>query len=449
MSAVSPGPLPLLLRLRQLQRWAADQTTRWRPHFPLTLAGLAVLAMALLALQGFGYQRMDLVVFALTICALSIVTFSVLMVTITGLLLRRRLRRLTGESLPSCQAEAGFPNETGFRLPALAWLPLMTLEWRVLVPDLFTTINRINPDDNTVDEEITPWQRCRSDRIVRLFTLRDVLGLCRFSWRQSQSISLQVLPQTGRIRTLPVLRSMESEDGIPNPAGRPEGDRMDIRRYAAGDSVRDIMWRVYARNRHLNVRLAERSVFHTDRTLAYLVTGDADEAAAGVARFALTQGAIGSPWIFGADASEDTASSLAAALPLIAGSRLTRDHQAVPQLPDYGLERFLDRQGSSHCACIIFAPAMPGPWTERLKRTLQTYPGPFSVVLSTDGISDEKPDPWWQRLLLASRTQDERATPQSTAALRRLMLEFHKLGAHVVMVDRQTGLSFDQHLKRV
>lgn len=448
MSAVTPDPLSVLMRLRRLQGWAAQQTKRWRPHFPLTLAGLAVLAMALLALQGFGYQRMDLVVFALTICALSIVTFSVLMVTITGLLLRRRLRRLSKESLPSCQAEAGFPNETGFRLPALAWLPLMTLEWRVLAPDRFTTVNRINPDDNTVDEEITPWQRCRSDHMVRLFTLRDVLGLCRFSWRQSQTIPLQVLPQTGRIRTLPVLRSMESEDGIPNASGRPEGDRMDIRRYAAGDSVRDIMWRVYARNRHLNVRLAERSVFHTDRTLAYLVSGSADEAAAGVARFALSQGAIGSPWIFGADASEESASSLAAALPLIAGSRLTGD-QAVPQVPDYGLERFLDRQGSSHSACIIFAPAVPGPWTDRVKRTLQTYPGPFSLVLSADGISDEKPAPWWQHLLLANRALDEHTTPQSTAALRRLMLEFHKLGAHVVMVDRQTGLSFDQHLKRV
>ncbi len=441
-------PRSAISRLRRLQDRTNTLLGRLHPHFPLTLAGLAVLAMAVLALQGFGYQRMDLVVFALTVCALSIVIFSVLMVTATGLVLRRRLRRLSETSLPACQAEAGFPNETGFRLPALAWLPLMTLEWRVVTPDQVVTANRINPDDHAVDEEITPARRCRAGQLVRLFTLRDVLGLCRFSWRQSQQIPLLVLPQTGRLRTLPVLRSMESEDGIPNPAGRPEGDRMDIRRYAAGDSVRDIMWRVYARNRHLNVRLAERSVFHTDRTLAYLVTGEADEAAAGVARFALTQGAIGAPWIFGADASDDTASTLAAALPLIAGSRVTTDRDRAIT-PDYGLDRFLKRQGSGQCACIVFAPATPGAWTERLKRTVQSFPGPFSVVFSTDGIDDNQHVPWWQTLVLAEQAQTSRRDTQTTAILRQLMLEFHKLGARVVMVDRQTGLSFDQHLKRV
>lgn len=434
--------------IRRLQGRATTLCARLHPHFPLTVAGLAVFAMALLALQGFGYRRMDLVVFALTVCALSIVSFSVVMVTVTGLVLRRRLRQLSDAPLPACQAEAGFPNETGFRLPALTWLPLMTLEWHIVAPDRCITVNRISPDSNTVDEEIIPRQRCRTSHLVRLFTLRDVLGLCRFSWRQSQQLPLQVLPQTGHLRTLPVLRSMESEDGIPNPAGRPEGDRMDIRRYAAGDSVRDIMWRVYARNRHLNVRLAERSVFHTDRTLAYLVTGAADEAAAGVARFALTQGAIGAPWVFGADGSDDTASTLAAALPLIAGSRLTSNHRPAVTA-DYGLDRFLAQQASLQCACIVFAPATPGAWTERLKRTVQSSPGPFSVVFSTDGINDTQRVPWWQPLILANRAQSGASDTQSTAALRQLMLEFHRLGAHVVMVDRQTGLSFDQHLKRV
>ncbi|MEX2333073.1 MAG: hypothetical protein WD600_02380, partial [Pseudohongiella sp.] len=114
-----------------------------------------------------------------------------------------------------------------------------------------------------------------------------------------------------------------------------------------------------------------------------------------------------------------------------------------------GLERFLDRHGSSQSACIIFAPATPGAWTERLKRTLQMYPGPFSVVLSTDGISDEKPRPWWQTLVLANAEYGRGTQDQSTSTLRHLMLEFHKLGAHVVMVDRVSGLSFDQHLKRV
>lgn len=432
--------------LKRWQRTIRATVLRIQPHFPLSLAGLAVLMIAVLALQAFGYRRMDLVVFALTVCALSIVLFSVCMVTITGMLLRKRLRRLHQQALPACQAEAGFPNETGFSVPALAWLPLMTLEWRVIAPDQFVTLNRHNPDDGRVEEEITPLQRCRSSTVTRLYTLRDVLGLCRFSWRQVQDLPLQVLPQTGRIRTLPVLRSMESEDGIPNPAGRPEGDRMDIRRYAAGDSVRDIMWRVYARNRHLNVRLAEKSVFHTDRTLAYLITGTDDEAAAGVARFALSHGAIGTPWVFGADGSNDSAGTLAAALPLIAGSRLLEAGRET--VANYGLERFLDSQGTAQAACIVFAPARPGAWTQALKRTVQRYPGPFSIVFATDGMHDEAPSAWWRRLALTGGTSSHGGAP-TTGAIRETMSEFHKLGAHVVMVDRQSGLSFDQRLKRV
>lgn len=413
--------------------------SRLQPHLPLSLTGLAVLVVALAALQGFGYQRMDLVVFALTVCAISILGASVVLVTVTGIVLQRRLRTLLTAPLPACQAEAGHPNETGFKLPSLPWLPLMTLEWTVTAPDAITTQNRFDPDIGFVDEEITPVRRCRSKEVTRLFTLRDVLGLARFSWRSTQPMRLQVLPQIGRIRSLPVLRSMDAEDGIPSPVGLPEGDRMEIRRYATGDSVRNIMWRVYARNRHLNVRLPEKSVFHAERTLAYLVTGPNDEAAAGVARFALTHGALGSPWIFGADGSDETAASVAASLPLIAGSRTTG--MAV----SYGLDAFLANAGQ-HSACIIFAPATPGPWTSALKLTLARHAGPFSVVFATDGLRSDAPEPWWRRILM---TQLNSQSGSTTSQLQTLMLDFRKLGANIVMVDRQTGLCFDHRLKRV
>jgi len=414
---------------------------RLQPHFPLSMAGLAVAVLAVLALQGFGYRRMDLVVFALTVCALSIVTFSVIMVTCSGLILRKRLRSLSETALPAIQAEAGHPNDTGFNLPALPWLPLMTLHWRVIAPDAIATNNRPDPDLGRVDEEITPQRRCRSKELTRLFTLQDVLGLARFSWRANQGVPLQVLPQTGRLRALPVLRSMDAEDGIPSPSGLPEGDRMDIRRYAAGDSVRNIMWRVYARNRHLNVRLPEKSVFHADRTLAYLLTGPDDEAAAGVSRFALSHGALGAPWVFGADGSDDTATTVSAALPLIAGSR-------VPgQAAVYGLDGFLARMGQQHSACIIFAPASPGAWTTALQATLSRHAGPFSIVFATDGMIEDAPNPLWRRILMNDPGQPRHGNQISQ--LRKLLQDFGKRGAHVVMVDRQTGLCFDQRLKRV
>ena len=130
-----------------------------------------------------------------------------------------------------------------------------------------------------------------------------MLGFSRFTWRVTQESELLALPRAGNIKSLPLLRSLTAEDGIPDPGGNPEGDRMEIRPYVPGDSVRNILWKVYARTRHLNVRLAERSVYHSSRTLAWLLSGPHDEAAAAVARVAVESGALGEDWLFGADGS--------------------------------------------------------------------------------------------------------------------------------------------------
>ena len=443
------------------------QAPRWRHRinqqfeqrlgwFPLTSGGIGMTLVCLAALRGFGYGRMDLVVFALTICGLSIVGITLLMVLVSGLLLRSRINHyLDNQPTSSLQAEAGYPNESGLALPAWRWLPLMSLQWQVILPPRVNTRVRFNDNTAHLDEEITPAQRCLVSHVVRRFELRDVLGLCRFSWRVSTPANWQVLPQTGSLRTLPVLRSMDAEDGIPNMAGVPEGDRMDIRRYAPGDSTRDILWRVYARNRHLNVRLPERSVFYTERTLAYLISGPEDEAAAGVARFVISRGALGSPWIFGADGSDQVASHSAAAMPLIAGSA-DADH--------YGLDEFLASQGTSgqSLACIVFVPATSGPWLQRLQQTLARHPGPFTIVLAADGLRSERnagaESPAWLRslgLLWSKSLQtlvldNPEASPGvDTRQVAAIMDDLSRRHARVVLVDRLSGQSFDQRLKRV
>ena len=77
---------------------------------------------------------------------------------------------------------------------------------------------------------------------------------------QKQTLNFTALPQTNTLSAIPQLRSLNAEDGLSNPSGKPEGDRMEIRRYVPGDSIRDVMWKVYAKTRQLNVRLAEKSV---------------------------------------------------------------------------------------------------------------------------------------------------------------------------------------------
>ena len=66
--------------------------------FPLTLQGLITLLLAAYALRVYGYGAMDLVVFSLAICALSILIFSLFCSVISGIFIQRRVRAQSNRS---------------------------------------------------------------------------------------------------------------------------------------------------------------------------------------------------------------------------------------------------------------------------------------------------------------------------------------------------------------
>lgn len=418
--------------------------------FPLTLQGLITLLLTAYALRVYGYGAMDLVVFSLAICALSILVFSLFCSVVGGALIQRRVRASLGEHgsrIEPIKVEAGYPNETGFQLPALHYFPLVKLSWRVIYPDFVETRIRVANDGSLV-EEIVPEKRCKTNYVTRQFTVSDVLGFCRYSWQLKQEITCTALPQTNTVKPLSLLRSLTAEDGIPNPSGDPDGDRMEIRPYVPGDSVRNIMWKVYARNRQLNVRLAEKSVFHSNRTVAYLLSSKNDEAAAAVARVALETGVLGDDWAFSADGSEAPADTLPAALDAIARSR------AIGQTLSYGLDKFLEQSvGQTGAHCIVFAAAEIAPWFEHLKKSIGRFPGRFSLVLATDGFNETEQVKLWQRLLLQEDPAGEDSNGSkiggSRADLLKLLTALGQLVESTVVVDRKTGLSFDQNLRKV
>lgn len=423
-----------------------------RERFPLSFQGVLLLIIALTALQRYGYGRMDLVVFALAICALAIVCFSTVMVVLGGLILRHQIRHnqemeaLLHRGPPPIKVECGYPNETGFHLHTMPWLPLIGVSWEIVYPDAMDTRLRLSEDEEQWEEQVVPRRRCHAHRITRRYTVRDVLGFSRFSWRITQDGELLALPQAGNVKALPLLRSLTAEDGFPDPGGNPEGDRMEIRPYVPGDSVRNILWKVYARNRLLNVRLPERSVFHSSRTLAYLVSSPHDEAAAAVARVAVESGALGEDWVFGADGSDQATQMIAEALVMIAGSR------ALDGPPIYRLNEFLQAHGSTGSVhCIVFASAEMGPWLEQLRATIARFRVRFSVVLATDGLRTQDTDPAWQRILFrrTGAAQAGEADKPALAELSRLLTEVGQLVESTLVVDRHTGQSFDKRMNRI
>ncbi|MCY4355999.1 MAG: DUF58 domain-containing protein [Gammaproteobacteria bacterium] len=416
-------------------------------RFPLTTQGCLTLVLAVAALDVFAYGSLDLVVFALATCALTIVLFCLLNTVITGLLMQSRIRKSLKEitnGSKTIEIEAGYPNETGFVLPEPIFLPLIRLDWVISYPDAISTRTR-RLDNNLVQETLIPHRRCLSPSIFRKFSVSDVLGFCRYTWFEKQDCRLLALPRVNTVKQLPLLRSLTAEDGIPNTSGEPEGDRMEIRPYAPGDSVKNIMWKMYARNRQLNVRLPENSVFHSKRTVAYLLSSPGDEAAAAVARVALESGALGQDWEFGADGTNEVCDELSPALLAVARSR------ALDAPLAYGLDRFLMQCHGQHARCIVFAAAQPSPWLGPLKQTLARYCGQFTLILATDGMEEKQQAKLWQKLLLRKSNQvtSENYDIGCLSKIQAVLTETAQIAQSILIVDRKTGASFDRFLRKV
>lgn len=409
--------------LKALRRRLADiLAPTWR--------GLLLLAIAGLTLWYLGFEKLDLVVFAIAILTVSVVLLCSLGVTLTALWLRRRLNAAGVGS----RLEAGVPLTTGFRAPAMGRLPLIRLRWEWREPDNVEV--RPKEREGELREEVVIGQRCQVARLSRRFLVEDVLGLAQVAWERTDPAPFSVLPNRGGLRAMPPLFAVAGGEVIPHPtAGTPEGDRMEIRPYQPGDSVRNIMWKTYARTRELKVRLPERSLDRARKTIAYLVTGPGDEPAAAAARVTLEKGDLGDEWLFGADGTVDPVDALEPALEAIARSGSLGEDR-----PTNGLLGFLESASGGGVHCVVFAPARPGPWTQEAMEAARAYPGLISFVLGTDGIARREPRALWHRLLFAE--PNDAGTPSEELA--GLLRTLASAGSSTLVVDRETGRTYSE-----
>ncbi|MEM7581983.1 MAG: DUF58 domain-containing protein [Acidobacteriota bacterium] len=417
-------------KLQQARRWAR----RAFDLFPLTWRGFFVALFSGLALWRFGYGTLDLLLFVIGISGLVLIVLSVLAVCGCSVYLRRRIIGAP----PPRRLEAGSRIATGFQVPALSWMPLVRLRWLWLEPLGVRCTTRLR--GKLATEEVVAERRSLVSGVRRRITVEDAFGLSAVTWERSDAGPLTVLPDVGRLKNMPVLQPMASAEGLPHPMGSPEGDRMEIRRYVPGDSVRNIMWKTFARTRQLNVRTPEKSIDRARRTIAYLLTGPGDEPAAAAARVAIERDRLGVGWLFGADGTTEPAESLDSALEAIARSSSYRHNGGRNGSPAAGLSAFLsdqDAQGEVHC--IVFAPARSGAWTDDALAVSRSFSGAVSFVLGTDGVAERRPSSLWHRLLFL----EPPAEGISTEQLAELMATFSRAGCEVQVVDRSSGRTFD------
>jgi hypothetical protein len=244
------------------------------------------------------------------------------------------------------------------------------------------------------------------------------------------------------------VRGMSGGSDISHPLGPAEGDRYDMRRYSPGDSIRFVLWKIYAKTRDLLIRTPEQAIAPAKQTLAYLVASDSDEAAAGAARVAVDVGAFGTDWKFGADGCSDIAESRDHALEV-----LVKSAGASAEQSGAGLGGFLSHATKGGLGrAIVFVPSKPGPWLQRVIAAAGGKPGQVGkveFVVGTDGIDRAPKRSWLARLALGKRRDDPTAPVARTtdADLASVVRTLGGARLNVLVVDRAAGQVFtQQHL---
>lgn len=431
---------PVLQRVRGV-------ATRGRDLFPLTLLGLLVGGGSAWALFHWGLGRIDLLLLVVGIVGLGLVALCTLLVTATATVLWLKLRRRQTEE--ALKLECGFPRRTGFSIGSPWFVPFVRVGWTWKDPEAHVEQRRRGLH---LHEEVTPIRRALHDAIVRRMEVSDSFGLARISFDVREVRDVRFHPSVGALKQMQVVRSMSAGEDIAHPEGPPEGERADMRQYSAGDPIKYVLWKVFARTREVVVRTHERAIGPVHQTVAYLVTGAADEPAAGAARVAVDTGALGADWILGADGQEEPAFNKHQALEL-----LSKSSQTAPSEGGAGLAKFLRESTPGGAGrALVFVPATPGPWLDRVVssvRQLGRRADGVEFVVCTDGIEQRPKKPRWKRLAWREDEVFDVARgvgPASAAEVAAVCRALGAARARVLVVDRVAGRVYTEaHLARV
>jgi hypothetical protein len=350
---------------------------RWiRGFFPLTLTGFLLLGLSAATFWFVGIRRQDFVLLAVGFIGMLATLLACLLVIATAPFVHRQWKR--GATRSGLAVECMAIQETGFfpRLPR--WLPLLEYSWNWEHPASVEVMEGAHPDRRR--EFIVAQRRGAHTGICRRIVLRDVLGLASLEWATNESVDVRFLPAKGSLDRMTLLDGLTGGDDLSDPRGMPEGDRVDMRQYTAGDSPRMILWKVYSRTRKLLVRVPERALTARPRFCAYFIAGPQDEPGAGFMRVILERGFLGDGWRFGADGTPRAAERLDEAIDILIRSA------GVSPADTTQLPAFLQQaQKDGFSACLVVMPPARDLWVNSVVPALCNSPLRIHAFTVLDG----------------------------------------------------------------
>jgi hypothetical protein len=430
----APSMNALNMRARNLWRRSEVERIkrfvgRVRAVFPFTGAGVLIVAGCAVSLVYYGLGKIDLILLGVGAVGLGVAALSLITTTIAAVITYVRLKKR--HSRDPLRLECGYWAPTGFSLPSLWYIPFVQIAWCWSAPEAKA---RAVKRDGRMIEEIRPERRDTHDRLERRFDIGDIFGLCNITLRMEEERSILFLPWVGNLRQMHVLRGMAGGEELSHPEGPPEGDRIDMRRYVAGDPIRFVLWKVFAKTRDLVVRTPETAISPSRRTIAYLVAHQDDEPAAGAVRVAVDVGAFGGEWTLGADGARDVAETRDEALELLA-----RSARAAEEESGAGLGSFLKHAPRGRVGrAVVFVPPRPGPWLDKVIASAlsEKKAGEFEFVVGCDGII-HPPRSFLGRLVYGKPKMQSGVA--SIAELSEVVQRLTAARLRVLVVDRASG----------
>lgn len=290
-----------------------------------------------------------------------------------------------------------------------------------------------------LDEYLAPCGRGRFSALHRRMTVEDIFGITRVSFVMKQCAEIEIKPEKTHFEQMLFMTSSSGLEGYSHPNGDPKGDLVEMRRYQAGDPLRLVLWKVYARSRQLVVRTPEPTITQQSELFVYFISGKEDESSAAVARALLAANDMeGSNLIFSAAGSKRIAKNLNEGVSDLIDSAAMRttgcDLTAIAPFVDKNL---LSRT-------FLLVPNVLGHWFDEVKRFVEQYRIRPTFIVSLDSrAARAKHDKvrGWKRLFCVTR-EEERAL----ASLDEVYRVLRPLG-DVRTIDIATGATREERGK--
>jgi hypothetical protein len=403
---------------------------RFRYNFPITPWGLLFLVLCGLAFWFFAVKELDIIYLSMSVLWGGIFILMIAWVLVVAYTSRKKMKNI--HSLSFIRMTVGIPTSTGFYIPSFIWTPFINVTWAWEKPQEMTV--DVRKEGGRSMEIVTAERRGFYEEITRKIEVGDVFGFTRIRWEQKEPTRIEILPRIGKLTNMNMFLAMFRGEDISHPDGMPEGDRIEIRQYCAGDSFKSIMWKIYAQTRKLYVRIPETAIAVKPRVAAYLVSGRGDETTASLARIIIENRMLGREWIFGSDGSTRPATEQQDALINLAKSGNFRKLDIV------NLRNFLDyavSKGAYHCL-VILPPDMQS-WKDEIVEVAQSKTKlHFMTVFDKPCKESEKLRDRVKDILIEKEDRHAHHVPDHETVLKALP----RTNGSIFLVDRKTGKMF-------